>query len=207
MRKQSFSRPIADAIRDHLTYLGRYFDKNEETGVFIFHQSLPDSSIRVLRFVIDVYDDAFLLYACPDFSVDPEDCELMSRMTECVNRVNLELWEGSFALDDRDGTLRFRLCVRCPGGRAPTPKAVQDSIQCALAAYARFSLAFTSVVFTGESPRKIVPMCPGREEPSTAVSELIAECGVLVSLEAVRKYLAELQKPGDDDDSDSAIPF
>lgn len=72
IKEKTYSETIANAIKSYLKEDGWHFSFDEERGLFKFGLSLR-SKIKNISYIIDVRDDAYIVYAISPICAEEED--------------------------------------------------------------------------------------------------------------------------------------
>ncbi len=114
MKERTYSKTIAQAIKEFLTNDDWHYSFDEQRGLFKFGLSIK-GKIKKVRYLVDVKDDAYLVYAIAPIGGDEDDRNMMMEMAEFICRANYGLKSGNFELDMDDGEIRFKCYVDCDG--------------------------------------------------------------------------------------------
>lgn len=117
MKERTYSKNIANAINNFLTEDDWRFSFDEQRGLFEFGLCLK-GKVKKIRYIVDVKEDEYLVYAISPLGADDDDETMMASMAEFVCRANYGLKNGNFELDMRDGEIRFKSCSPYPPGNS-----------------------------------------------------------------------------------------
>lgn len=160
--KRTYSHEIAQIIADFLTSGDWHYSFDEERGLFRFGIKLHGKLGRI-SFVIDVKDDAFIVYAISPIGADEEDLEGMTTMAEFICRANYGLKHGNFELDMRDGEIRFKCFVDCDG-ILPTDEMVKSNIMIPAFMFERYGDGILDVIFHKAKAKEAVEHSESSEQ-------------------------------------------
>lgn len=192
MKERTYSKNIANAINNFLTEDDWRFSFDEQRGLFEFGLCLK-GKVKKIRYIVDVKEDEYLVYAISPLGADDDDETMMASMAEFVCRANYGLKNGNFELDMRDGEIRFKSFVDCEG-ITPTAEIVKNSIYCPAAMFDRYSAGIVGIIFNGSTAKDAIAQCEkspaeelrallgddldGDEEMAAMLTRLAARLGV-----------------------------
>lgn len=171
MQKETYSKNISNAIKKFLTENDWRFSFDDRSGLFKFGLSLK-GQIKSVNYIIDVKDDAFLVYAVSPLGADEGNEKMMAAMAEFVCRVNYGLRNGNFELDMRDGEIRYKSFVDCDG-ITPTAEMVYNSISCPAAMFNRYGAGIVDIIFDNSTAKDAIDKCEGA--PAKELRSLLEE--------------------------------
>ena len=191
MHRYEYSDEIVNVVKKFLAEDNWHYSFNEDTGIFRFGLRIG-SKIQNISYVIDVYDDEFVVYGMCPIGADRKDPEMMAQMAEFICRANYGMKNGCFELD-RDGEIRFRSFVDCED-LLPSTSVVKNSVYCTAAMFKRYAAGIVDIIFGGAKAKDAITKCEG-DLPSTEnelMSALEEALGGDVSEEAVGAFISHL---------------
>ena len=115
---------IVDAIRDWLDSDDWHYEYEAEKHIISMGINLR-GKIKSGKFIIDIRDDAYLVYL---FSPIGGDKDKPDEMIKYLTQANYGLMNGNFEFDLRDGEIRYKTFVNCDGLESLSTTVIQDSI-------------------------------------------------------------------------------
>lgn len=191
MHRYEYSDEIVNVVKKFLAEDDWHYSFNEDTGIFRFGLRIG-SKIQNISYVIDVYDDEFVVYGMCPIGADRKDPEMMAQMAEFICRANFGMKNGCFELD-RDGEIRFRSFVDCED-LLPSTSVVKNSVYCTAAMFKRYAAGIVDIIFGGAKAKDAITKCEG-DLPSTEnelMSALEEALGGDVSEETVGAFISHL---------------
>ena len=171
MKKRTYSKSIADAINSFLTEDDWHFSFDDQRGLFKFGLNLK-GRIKNVRYIVDVKDDEYVVYAISPIGADEDDEKKMAIMAEFICRANYGLKNGNFELDMRDGEIRYKSFVDCEG-LTPTTEMVRNSIHCPAAMFDRYGDGIVDIIFGNSTAKEAVAKC--EKSPEEELRALLGE--------------------------------
>ena len=200
MRK-SYSREIAEAIRNFLDGDDWHYSFDEETGLFRFNLTLH-GKLKSIDYVIDVQEDEFVCYAISPIGGDTDDREMMASLCEFFCRANYGLKNGNFEFDPDDGEIRYKSYVDCDGV-LPGKSVVRNAIYCTASMFKRYSRGYLKIIFGDMGAEKAINLAEGRnssDEEETDSQHMLDEDDAADMLRRLMSRLGQADK----DTADSA---
>lgn len=157
MKTRNYSKTIAQTINEFLTNDEWHYSFDEQRGLFNFGLNIK-GKIKNIRYIVDVKDDAYIVYAVAPIGVDEKDKRTMAEMAEFVCRANSGLKNGNFELDMDDGEIRFKCYVDCDG-IVPSTEIVKSSIYCPAAMFDRYGDGVVGIIFSDMNAKEAVENC------------------------------------------------
>lgn len=157
MKEKSYSEVIANAIKSFLKEDDWHFSFNEDRGLFRFGLALK-GKLKKLRYIVDVKDDEYLVYAISPIGADEDDDRMMANMAEFICRANYGLKAGNFEFDFSDGEIRFKDHVSCED-ITPSAAMIKRSIYCPAMMFDRYGSGIVDVIFNDTSAKDAVAKC------------------------------------------------
>lgn len=171
MKNRTYSKSIADAINSFLTEDDWHFSFDDQRGLFKFGLNLK-GRIKNVRYIVDVKDDEYVVYAISPIGADEDDEKKMAIMAEFFCRANYGLKNGNFELDMRDGEIRYKSFVDCEG-LTPTTEMVRNSIHCPAAMFDRYGDGIVDIIFGNSTAKEAVAKC--EKSPEEELRALLGE--------------------------------
>lgn len=171
MKNRTYSKSIADAINSFLTEDDWHFSFDDQRGLFKFGLNLK-GRIKNVRYIVDVKDDEYVVYAISPIGADEDDEKKMAIMAEFICRANYGLKNGNFELDMRDGEIRYKSFVDCEG-LTPTTGMVRNSIHCPAAMFDRYGDGIVDIIFGNSTAKEAVAKC--EKSPEEELRALLGE--------------------------------
>lgn len=171
MKNRTYSKSIADAINSFLTEDDWHFSFDDQRGLFKFGLNLK-GRIKNVRYIVDVKDDEYVVYAISPIGADEDDEKKMAIMAEFICRANYGLKNGNFELDMRDGEIRYKSFVDCEE-LTPTTEMVRNSIHCPAAMFDRYGDGIVDIIFGNSTAKEAVAKC--EKSPEEELRALLGE--------------------------------
>lgn len=171
MKNRTYSKSIADAINSFLTEDDWHFSFDDQRGLFKFGLNLK-GRIKNVRYIVDIKDDEYVVYAISPIGADEDDEKMMAIMAEFICRANYGLKNGNFELDMRDGEIRYKSFVDCEG-LTPTTEMVRNSIHCPAAMFDRYGDGIVDIIFGNSTAKEAVAKC--EKSPEEELRALLGE--------------------------------
>lgn len=171
MKNRTYSKSIADAINSFLTEDDWHFSFDDQRGLFKFGLNLK-GRIKNVRYIVDIKDDEYVVYAISPIGADEDDEKMMAIMAEFICRANYGLKNGNFELDMRDGEIRYKSFVDCEG-LTPTTEMVRNSIHYPAAMFDRYGAGIVDIIFGNSTAKEAVAKC--EKSPEEELRALLGE--------------------------------
>ena len=155
--KNNYSVAIANEIKAYLTEEDWSYSFNEEKGIFQFDLQLH-GKMKKIDYVIDVKEDAYIVYAFSPVNADKDDAKTMSEMTEFLCRANYGLKRGNFEMDMEDGEVRYKMVVDCGDDSdcIPTKSIIKRSIYTPASMMQKYGDELLAVMYGFMEPKEAV---------------------------------------------------
>lgn len=154
---KNYSQEIANAIKSYLKEGDWRFSFDEEGGFFRFGLTLS-CRLKEIRYIVDVQEDEYLVYAVSPIGADVDDKKMMATMAEFVCRANYVLKNGNFEFDMRDGEVRYKCFVDCED-IIPSKNIVRNSILCPAAMFKRYGSGIVDIIFANTTAKEAAEKC------------------------------------------------
>ena len=171
MKNRTYSKNVANAINNFLTEDEWHFSFDDQRGLFKFGLNLK-GRIKNVRYIVDIKDDEYVVYAISPIGADEDDEKMMAIMAEFICRANYGLKNGNFELDMRDGEIRYKSFVDCEG-LTPTTEMVRNSIHCPAAMFDRYGDGIVDIIFGNSTAKEAVAKC--EKSPEEELRALLGE--------------------------------
>ena len=205
MKEKNYSETIANVIKSYLKEDDWNFSFDEERGLFKFGLSLRNK-IKNISYIIDVRDDAYIVYAISPICADEEDKKMMDEISVFLCRVNYEIPYGNFESDMTDGEVRYRYFVDCDG-IIPTTAMVKNSIQRPAGMFKYYGSGIVDIIFRNATAKEAIEKCEKEAEAEirSLLSKLMeGECESELG-EMLAKLAERLGSSKDDDESSDTV--
>ncbi len=188
MKEKTYSKSIANAINNFLTEDDWNFLFDDQLGLFKFELCIK-GRIKQISYIIDVKEDAYIVYAISPLGADEADEKIMTSMAEFVCRANYGIRNGNFEFDMRDGEIRYKSFADC-AGITPTVKMIKNSIVYPATMFNRYGAGIVNIIFGISTAKEAIDKCE-----KSSVEELRALLGDEVdSNEDIQAMIARLAK-------------
>jgi hypothetical protein len=171
MRKYEYSNELVNLVKKFLVEDDWHFSFDENTGVFDFGLRIK-SKIQKINYVVDVHEDAIVVYAMCPIGAESSDAEMMAQMAEFLCRANYGLKNGCFEFGFRDGEIRFRSFIDCEDS-TPSIEVIKNSIYCTAAMYKRYAAGIVDIIFSGCTAKEAIAKC--EKSPADELRSMITE--------------------------------
>ncbi len=149
----SYSREIANLIKQYLDGESFHYDFDEEEGIFHFGVVMP-SKLQNIKYLIRVTQSRFICYAyCPIGAGEAKE-----EVGEFLHRANYGLPYGNFEMDYTDGEIRFKFSLICDDS-LPSLDLVEDSILVPARMFRQYGDGLLAVIFGMQEPEAAVEAC------------------------------------------------
>ena len=157
MFNDKYSENIATSIKDYLDEDEWHYSFDEKAGRFRYTLTTKDK-LKTISYTVNVHKDDYVVYAVSPLGADAEDEDMLTRMSEFINRANYGLLNGSFEFDFRDGEIRYKTFVNCDGS-IPSIDVVRGSILTPAAMFKRYGNGIVKIIFTDITAKEAVEEC------------------------------------------------
>ncbi|HAJ74022.1 MAG TPA: hypothetical protein DCM49_04400 [Lachnospiraceae bacterium] len=157
MSEVTYSIEISNLIRGFLTSDDWNYSFDEKHGYIQFGLNLH-SRIKNIKYIVDVGENYFLVYAVSPIGGDASDQEMMRRLSEFIVRANYGLRNGNFELDMNDGEIRYKSFVDCRNIR-PSVEVIKSSVYCPAAMYERYGSGMAEIIFNDVNAKEAIDKC------------------------------------------------
>ena len=154
---KNYSPQIAAEVNSFLEGDDWHFSFDEDRGIFRFNLSIK-GRMKSISYIVDIKDDAYIVYAISPISGDQDDAEMMAQLAEFITRANYGLKNGCFEMDFNDGEIRYRIFVDCED-QLPTNQIIKNSIYVTAATFSRYSEGILDIVFGGATGKDACAKC------------------------------------------------
>ena len=159
---ESYSKSIANAVKDVLAAEELNFSFDEDNGLFRLNFTI-DGPIHSLDFFIEIRDSNYVVYAVPPIVADAKNSSVMAAIAEFVCRANYRLVYGNFDLDFRDGEISYRVFVDC-NGITPNKDMIMASVYVPTDVFERYAPGIAAVLFGSANPEEQINKCEAAKE-------------------------------------------
>ena len=125
---KTYSNVVANKIKSYMDENAWKYQFDSIEGRFLFEVALRNK-IKVVHCIIDVQEDAYIVYGLLPFGIDPRDNSKLSTMAQYLCYINNGLKNGNFDLNPLDGEIRYKCYVDCEDV-IPSDKVIYNSIVC-----------------------------------------------------------------------------
>lgn len=210
MNTRTYSKEITTAINNFLNEDDWHFSFDEQRGSFNFGLTLK-SKIKHIKYIVEVKEDEFLVYAISPIGADEDDEKMMTTMAEFVCRANYGLKNGNFELDMRDGEIRYKSFVSCEG-ITPTPEMIKRSIYCPTTMFEQYSNGIVDIILGNATAKAAIDKCEkaSEEELRSIIAQLVedddsGDMDVMMARLAARLGIDEVPSGFDSEESEQTI--
>lgn len=155
--KRKYNQDLAQAIDSFLTEDEWKYSFDKDKGAFRFGVSI-ESRMKKVQCTIQVDSESYVVYASYPLGGDPEDKDLMARLSEFVTRANCGMKWGCFEMDWDDGEIRYRIFVDCEGSM-PSRDIIKNSIVCPGMICNRYADGIIDVLFRNAGAEEAIEKC------------------------------------------------
>lgn len=192
MKEHTYSVKICNLIKEFLSIDDWHYSFDDRRGTFQFGLNLT-SKIKSIKYLVDVDEDSYIVYAYCPIGAEIDDTDMMHRMSDFICRVNYGLKNGDFEFDMRDGEIRYKTFVDCDGV-LPSIEMIKTSIYCPAIMFERYGSGIVDIIFSGISAKLAIDKCEkkSQEEYRTMLeSEKIATGEVSDILERLTAHFSD----------------
>ena len=157
MKKATYSLRLAGLIQEFLDNDDWHYTFDEKDGVFRFGYRMH-GPLRDFNYYVLVHMDSYQVRVTASVRADPDESEIMGRLSEFFHRVNYGVMNGNFELDFEEGEIVYKCHVDCDGVK-PSQRVIRDSIYCPAEMFRRYSKGIVAVLFCGADPKDAVETC------------------------------------------------
>lgn len=190
MTNRSYSKHIANAIRNHLDDHNFHYSFDDERGVFNLLMGVGGKA-KTLIYHIIVDEHNFIANARYPLGPSSEDDTCMNTMARFLTRANNGLRNGNFELDLNDGDISFKSFCCCRGLISPADEMVAESIQCPAAMFDKYEAGILGILFKGMSDKEAEEHCEN------------SKGNILSRLEELKAHLEALGATNSEENADS----
>ena len=190
MTNRSYSKHIANAIRNHLDEHDFHYNFDDDRGVFNLLMGVGGKA-KTLIYHIIVDEHNFVTNARYPLGPSSEDDACMNTMVRFLTRANNGLRNGNFELDLNDGDISFKSFCCCRGLIAPSDEMVAESIQCPAAMFDKYEAGILGILFNGMSDKEAEEHCEN------------SKGNILSRLEELKAHLEALGATSSEENADS----
>ena len=159
---ESYSKSIANAVKDVLAAEELNFSFDEDNGLFGLNFTI-EGPIHSLDFFIEIRDSNYVVYAVPPIVADAKNSSVMAAIAEFICRANYGLVYGNFDIDFSNGEIRYRVFVDCDG-ITPSKDMIKSSILVILSVFERYAPGIAAVLFGSANPEEQINKIEAAEE-------------------------------------------
>lgn len=157
MKKATYSLRLAGLIQEFLDKDDWHYTFDEKDGVFKFGYR-AHGPLRDFDYLVFVHRSSYQVYAVSSVSADPDEHEIMGRLSEFFHRANYGVMNGNFELDFEEGEIAYKCNVNC-NGMEPSECVLRDSIYWPAGMFKRYGKGIVAVLFGGADPKDAVEAC------------------------------------------------
>ena len=157
MKKYDYSNELANSIKQYLTEDKCRFEYVEEYGIFHFYMGIR-GRMHSIRYIIAVQKNEVMFYGICPITVDQNDTEMLTQMSEFICCANYGTRNGNFELDFRDGEIRYKSYIDA-SNILPSKEIVGNSISCIAAMYELYSEGIADIIFGASSAEEAFMKC------------------------------------------------
>lgn len=154
MREHKYSVKICNLIKEFLSTDDWHYSFDDRSGTFQFGLNLT-SKIKNIKYLVDVDEDSYIVYAYCPIGADIDDVDMMHRMSDFICRVNYGLKNGNFELDMRDGEIRYKCYIDCENA-IPSVEMIRPSIYCPAVMFERYGTGIVEVIFNNSTAQDAI---------------------------------------------------
>ena len=214
--RRSYSKELANAVRDFLDGDDWHYSFDEDMGIFNFQLALNEK-LRGIDYHVEIKDDEILCYGCSPVGGDTGDIGMMASLCEFFCRANYGLKNGGFEFDMRDGEIRYsgfefdmrdgeiryKSYLDCEN-LTPSNKVIANAVYCIASMFDRYSSGFLGIIFGGMNAETAVHLSERDRRYSSAAEEQTGESSSDDDTEDMSDLLLPDAKEIDDTDSDGS---
>ncbi len=154
MSKLEYSAELVSIVKQALDEAGLRYTV-EDDCVFRFAGTIR-SIINKLNYTIIVDEDSIEIFTSLPLSAEPNDKEMMARVSEFICRVNYRIACGvAFQLDYRDGEISARNYIVC-GECRPSTKVITNQIGIMSTAFKKYAIGFFEIIAGGSAEKAFI---------------------------------------------------
>lgn len=168
--KNTYSREIANVIREFLDNDDWHYSFDEKKGMFRFGLTLK-SKLKNIKYYVDVKEDEFICYAVSPVGGDEDDSKMMASLAEFLCMANYGLKNGNFEFDFRDGEIRYKSFVDCDRV-IPSKEVVHNAVYCIATMFKHYSPGILGIIFNDMSAKDAIDMVEGKSLEDELLSML-----------------------------------
>ena len=159
---ESYSKSIANAVKDVLAAEEFNFSFDEDNGLFRLNFTI-DGPIHSLDLFIDIRESNYTVRAVPPIVADAQNSSVMAAIAEFICRANYGLVYGNFDIDFSDGEISYRVFVDC-NGITPNKDMIMASVYVPTDVFERYAPGIAAVLFGSANPEEQINKCEAAEE-------------------------------------------
>ncbi len=164
MRERKYSVKICNLIKEFLSTDDWHYSYDDRSGTFQFGLNLT-SKIKNIKYLVDVDEDSFIVYAYCPIGADVDNIEMMHRMSDFICRANYGLKNGNFELDMRDGEIRYKCYADCEK-IDPSIEIIRTCIYCPAIMFERYGTGIAEIVFNNSTSQDAINKVEGKTSSS-----------------------------------------
>lgn len=154
MKERTYSVRISNLIKEFLSMDGWHYSFDDKSGTFQFGLNIS-AKIKNIKYLIDVDNDSYIVYAYCPIGADADNIVMMHRMSDFICRANYGLKNGNFELDMRDGEIRYKCYTDCENNIPPV-EIIRTSVYCPAAMFERYGTGIAEIIFNNAEPQKTI---------------------------------------------------
>lgn len=160
MREHTYSVKLTNLIKEFLSMDDWHYSFDDRNGTFQFRLNIS-AKIKNIKYLVEVDEDSFLVYAYCPIGADTHNTEMMHQMSDFVCRANYGLKNGNFELDMRDGEIRYKCYTNCENV-LPSIEVVRTSIYCPAVMFERYGTGIAEIIFNDSTAQVAIDKSEGR---------------------------------------------
>ncbi len=164
MREHTYSVKISNLIKEFLSMDDWHYSFDDRNGTFQFGLNIS-AKIKNIKYLVDVDEDSFIVYAYCPIGADTDNTEMMHRMSDFVCRANYGLKNGNFELDMRDGEIRYKCYADCEN-TLPSIEVVRTSIYFPAVMFERYGTGIAEIIFNNSTAQAAIAKSEGNMRSS-----------------------------------------
>ena len=157
MKTRTYSKIIVGVIKSFLEKQGWKYSFYNQAGYFHFGLEISEPIMKV-DYLVDVYDNAYLVDVISPIHVDDDDKVMLITMADFLCRANYDIKYGSFVMDMESGDIRYKSYVDCTG-ITPTLEIVFNSIVYPASMFELFGKGISDILFCGATAEEAFNKC------------------------------------------------
>ena len=185
MKEHKYSVKICNLIKEFLSVDDWHYSFDDRRGTFQFGLNLT-SKIKNIKYLVDVDEDSYIIYAYCPIGADADDVDMMHRMSDFICRANYGLKNGNFEFDMRDGEIRYKCYTNCEK-IVPSVEVIRASIYCPAIMFERYGTGIVEIIFNNATSQNAIIKSESKIEKNRGDGAILASN---VEAEAVLEKLA-----------------